>query len=64
MSYLKWKMELIKLIANSSVVSSVLKIEEIKCVLRDDGGYPESFKDGDTPSEAWDGELEAIAASV
>ncbi|MFA5049034.1 MAG: hypothetical protein WC516_08475 [Patescibacteria group bacterium] len=63
MSYLKWKIEVIKLITSSSV-SDVLKVEEIKCVLRDDGGYPESYKDKDTPEEAWDAELDAIASSV
>jgi len=64
MTYLKWKLELIKLIANSSVVPAGLKIEEIKCVLRDDGQYRDSYKDKDTPSEAWGSELEAIADSV
>jgi len=40
-----------------------VKIEEIKCVLRDDGGYLENLKNGYSPSEAWDGELEAIENS-
>lgn len=63
-SYDKWKLELIDLIANDKRLHVGTRIEEIKCALKDDGGYPESFKDGDSPEDAWDGEIEAIKDSM
>ena len=63
MEYSDWKLDLIKLITEENRIEAVVKIEEIKCVLRDDGGYPENYKDGDSPDEAWLGEIQAIEDS-
>ena len=34
--------------------------DEIKCVLNDDCDYPQAYKDGETPEEIWEGEMNAI----
>jgi hypothetical protein len=63
-TYELWKLALICLIINETRVSGNLwKLAEINCVLEDDCDYPQSFKDGDTPEEIWQGELDAIADS-
>lgn len=61
--YAIWKNKLIEFIACDTRVNSVIKIEEIKCVLRDDGDYLENYQDGDTPKEAWENEIGAMADS-
>jgi hypothetical protein len=66
MTYEEWKLNLIKLIVNETrmkgTVFQVLawKFDEIKCVLNDDCNYLQSFKDGETPEEIWQGEIDAI----
>jgi len=61
--YFDWKLKLIGCIAHEKKIESGLKVEEIKCVLRDDGQYQDNYLDGDLPEEAWDGELGSIADS-
>ena len=62
-SYEEWALEVIACICNETRVNSALKVEEIKCVWRRDGEYPENYADGDTPAEAWSGELGSIQDS-
>ena len=61
--YRNWKLETIQIIVNDGRVSPEIKVEEIKCVVKNDGSYPESHQDGDTPEEAWEAEFESLAAS-
>ncbi len=61
--YLDWKLKVIDSIAKEKRISDSLKIEEIKCVLRNDGSYIDNYLNGDTPEESWDGEMGSIADS-
>lgn len=61
--YLDWKLKVIECITKETRIESALKIEEIKCVLRDDGGYPDNYLSGDSPEESWDGEMGSIEDS-
>ncbi len=64
MTYEEWKLKLIRLIVDEKrVKGSVYKIDEIKCVLSDDCDYPQLYKDGETPEDVWQGEIDAIADS-
>ena len=65
MTYEEWKLKLIKLIVDQDFgeYGSLLKIQEINCVLVDDCDYPQAFKDGETPEEVWQGEIDAIGDS-
>ena len=61
--YLDWKLKVIEYIANEKRILAALKIEEIKCVLRNDGTYSDSYLNGDTPEESCDGEMGSIVDS-
>ena len=61
--YLDWKLKVIECIANEKRILAPLKIEEIKCVLRNDGGYPDDYLDGELPEESWAGEMGSIEDS-
>jgi len=61
--YLDWKLKVIECITNETRLESSFKIEEIKCVLRNDGGYPDDYLGGDTPEESWAGEMGSIEDS-
>lgn len=64
MTYEEWKLKLISLIINETRVKGLAyRIDEIACVLNDDCEYLESFKQGITPEEIWEGEIDAIADS-
>jgi hypothetical protein len=62
MTYEDWKLKLIKLILDEDLGdnSSFLKIQEISCVIQDDCEYPESYKNGETPEDVWQDELDAM----
>ena len=62
-TYELWALKTIDVICRDKEVSSSTKIEEIKCICRHNGHYPESYKAGDLPEEAWFDELEAIKDS-
>jgi hypothetical protein len=67
MNYAEWKLELIKLIINEKRIKGTLtqklawKFDEIEFVLNDDCDYPQDYKNGETPSDVWQGEIDAIA---
>ncbi len=64
MTYEQWKLKLIELIINEKRVRGIrYKIDEINCVLVDDCDYPKLFKDGETPEDVWQGEIDAIGDS-
>lgn len=60
--YDEWTLQVIECICNERRITASAKIAEIKCVLRRDGHYPESYAAGDTAEEAWRDELEAMMA--
>lgn len=62
-TYEEWALQVIECICSDKEVSVSIKVEEIKCVVRRDGHYLESYDAGDAPNEAWLGELEAIKSS-
>lgn len=62
--YLDWKLKVIECITNEKRIESALKIEEIKCVLRNDGSYADDYLNGDMPEESWDGEMGSIEDST
>lgn len=62
--YFDWKLKVIGCIAEDGRVHAQTRLEEIKCVLRDDGHYPGAYVDGDSPEEAWASEVEAIKDSM
>jgi len=61
--YNEWVLQVIECICNERRITASTKIEEIRCALREDGHYPESYAAGDTAEEAWHDELEAIKDS-
>ena len=64
MSYAEWKLEIIKLIVSEKRVRGARwKLDEINCVLVDDCNYEQLYKDGETPVDVWQGEIDAIADS-
>jgi len=62
-SYGEWVLQVIECICNEEQINAAAKIEEIKCSLRKDGHYPESYAAGEMPEEAWHNELGAIKDS-
>ena len=56
--YLQWKEDLIKIILADDRANSVIKVNEINCVIN--GDVDISYLDGDTPEEAWEGEVQAM----
>lgn len=62
--YLDWKLKVISCIAEDGRVHWKTRLEEIKCVLRNDGHYPDSYLEGNMPEEAWADEVEAIKDSM
>lgn len=58
-----WALSLIALICADKRIPPVARLSEISCVIRHDGHYQESFDDGDSPAEAWEAEVQAIADS-
>lgn len=61
-TYETWKLAIITLIIRERTVrGNVWKISEVNCVIDDD--FLENFNDGDTPEDAWLGELESICDS-
>lgn len=61
MTYEEWKLKLISLIIEETRVrGTVYKIDEIRCVLNDDCDYPKFYKEGETPEDIWQGEIDAI----
>jgi len=64
MTYEEWKLKLIRLIVEETMIKAQLyKIDEIRCVLNDDCDYPTVYKNGETPEEVWQGEIDAIRDS-
>jgi hypothetical protein len=65
MTYEEWKLELIRLIINETKIIDTVTFlrDEINCVLNDDCDYPKLFKDGESPEDVWQGEIDAIADS-
>jgi hypothetical protein len=64
LTYPEWKLELIRLIVDETRVEGYeYKIPEISCVLYDDCDYPLAYKNGETPEEVWQGEIDAIGDS-
>jgi hypothetical protein len=63
MVYAIWKNKVVELIANDTRINTVVKLEEIKCVLRNDGHYPRCYQQGDYPEDAWQAEIQAIGDS-
>ena len=63
MDYKVWAFEVIGCIVNDERVSDGIKREEIKCVLTEDGSYPESFAAKESADDAWLGEYQALADS-
>ncbi|WP_392654676.1 hypothetical protein [Dehalococcoides sp. THU4] len=59
-----WKLELIKTIINDKDVgkgkNDAIVAGEVEGVIN--GAYDDSFKDGDTPEEAWEGEKDTLRA--
>ena len=62
-SYEEWALKVIECICNEKDLNPVARLEEIKCVLREDGHYPESYATGDDPEQAWQDEMGSIADS-
>jgi hypothetical protein len=62
--YLDWKLKAIGCIVDDPRVHTVVRLEEIKCLLRDDGHYPDAYLEGDTPEEAWEDEVGSINDSL
>ncbi len=66
MTYAEWKLKLIQLIVNETRIKGTVfqvlawKWDEIECVLNDDCEYPQAYKDGETPEDIWQGEIDAI----
>ncbi len=66
MTYEEWKLKLIRLIVDEKRVKEQTgkwKLSEISCVLNDDCDYPQGFKEGDTPEDIWQGEMDSIRDS-
>jgi len=69
MTYPEWKLKLIKLIMDETRIKGTVfqvlawKWDEITCVLNDDCDYPQSYGDGESPENIWQGEMDAIYAS-
>jgi hypothetical protein len=65
MTYEQWQLKLIRLIVAETRVkgNKAWKLDEINCVLNDDCDYPQLFKDGETPEDVWQGEIDAIGDS-
>lgn len=66
MTYEEWKLKLIQLIVDEKRVideTGTFLRDEISCVLNDDCDYPKLFKDGETPEDVWQGEIDAIGDS-
>jgi len=59
MNYVEWKLKLIEVIVNDKQFDSDFRISELEPVFND--SYKDSFDNGDTPEDAWEGELEAVA---
>ncbi|KKK56182.1 hypothetical protein LCGC14_3067110 [marine sediment metagenome] len=63
-SYESWALELIALIADDKRLDPAVRLEEIKVATRPNDSFRDPFNDGDSPEDAWEGEIEAIAASL
>jgi len=61
--YAGWALSTIALAAQDKEIEAEVRCQEILCVTRHDGHYPQSFTDGDTPAEAWQSAVEAIKDS-
>jgi hypothetical protein len=61
MNYEQWKLKLIEIIVGEKRIDEFTKIQEVQCVLNDDCDYPSLYKDGDTPEDVWQNEIEALA---
>ncbi len=61
--YAGWALSTIALISQDNRIHAETRCQEILCVTRHDGHYPESFEDGDTPAEAWESEVDSIKDS-
>ena len=64
MTYEEWKLELIHRSVNETRVRGrVWKLDVINNVLAIDGDYTKDFKEGATPEDVWEGEIDAIGDS-
>ena len=61
--YAGWALSVIAIACNDNDVPCAFKIDEIRCVINHDGHYPEVFERGDSPADAWQGAVDALAGS-
>ncbi len=62
--YAEWALKVIVLIADDDRVDLGVRLEEIKVATRPADSFREPFNDGDSPEDAWEGEVGAIADSA